>query len=106
MPDIDQKCKVIYNPDISLAMYRELAAHLAQIDRVSAELIWQDSPTFDYAASQISGMWLHYPRALSQSLYHLVQEILSHYGNWTAEPKLFDPALSELLVSKFQESNF
>jgi hypothetical protein len=97
--EIEQKSKVIYTPNLSFAMYRELATHLAQIESISTQLIWQDSPKFDYADSQISGMWVHYSQAMPQNLYQLAQEILSHYGKWTAEPKLFETAPSELLAN-------
>jgi hypothetical protein len=79
--------KIVYQPDIALAMYRELASHIAQIDDVTAELFWQESTKFSYLGSQIGGMWLTYPQALPDQAQILIKNILNHYGNWTSSPK-------------------
>jgi hypothetical protein len=105
VPEFEQKSKISYSPSLSLAMYKELAVHLSQVGQITTELIWQESLKFNYTDSQISGMWLSYPRALSQSLCKLIQEILSHYGNWVAEPKLFERDFPDLLVSSWSEGN-
>lgn len=86
--EISTNCsKIIYNPDIALAMYRELASHLEQLEGVEAELFWQESIEFSYLGSQIGGLWLTYPQAISNQSQTLVNDILNHYGNWTSEPK-------------------
>lgn len=74
--------QIIYSPDIALAMYRELAAHLEQIEGVSAELFWQESTEFSYLGSQIGGMWLTYDQAKLSQSQALINNILSHYGTW------------------------
>ena len=76
--------KVTYNPDIALAMYRELASHLEQITDVDAELFWQENTEFSYLGSQIGGMWLSYPQNLSSQSQDLIKNILNHYGVWTS----------------------
>ena len=78
-------CKIIYNPDIPLAMYRELASHIEQIEDVTAELFWQESSEFSYLGSQIGGMWLNCDPAISSQSQVLVKSILNHYGDWFAE---------------------
>jgi hypothetical protein len=88
--------RVSYVPELPLAMYRELAAHLSQVEGVSTELIWQDSQKFDqkfdqkfnYDASQISGMWLKYTHDFPEYRHELIRLILSHYGTWKAHPDL------------------
>lgn len=81
------RCKVVYNPDITLAMYRELASHIEQIVDVSSELFWQESTEFSYLGSQIGGMWLVYPQSLATQSQILIKDILNHYGDWTSDPK-------------------
>jgi hypothetical protein len=79
--------KIVYQPDIALAMYRELASHIEQIDDVTAELFWQESTEFSYLGSQIGGMWLTYPQLISEQSQVLIKNILNHYGDWTSDPK-------------------
>jgi hypothetical protein len=82
-----KRFKVVYQPDIALAMYRELASHIEQIDDVTAELFWQESTEFSYLGSQIGGMWLTYPQLISEQSQVLIKKILNHYGDWTSDPK-------------------
>jgi hypothetical protein len=73
--------QISYNPEITLAMYRELASHLEQVDGVSVELIWQGDREFSYLGSQIAALELTFANALPQH-QNLVEDILNHYGNW------------------------
>ena len=82
-----KRFRVVYSPDIALAMYRELASHIEQIDNVNAELFWQESTEFSYSGSQIGGIWLTYPQSISKQSQLLIKNILNHYGNWTSDPK-------------------
>ncbi len=75
------RCPITYKPEITLAMYRELASHLEQIDGVQVELLWQGDREFSYLGSQIGGMNLSYP-ASSQNQQDLIEKILNHYGSW------------------------
>ena len=79
--------KIVYQPDIALAMYRELASHIEQIDDVNAELFWQERTEFSYLGSQIGGMWLTYPPSLLEQSQILIKNILNHYGSWTSNPQ-------------------
>lgn len=79
--------KIVYDPDIALAMYRELASHIEQIEDVNAELFAQESQEFSYLGSQIGGMWLTYPHTLPTESQALIKNILNHYGAWTSNPK-------------------
>ena len=80
--------KIVYKPDIALAMYRELASHIEQIEDVTTELFWQESTEFSYLGSQIGGMWLIYPQSISSQSQALIQNILDHYGSWISEPDI------------------
>lgn len=77
--------KITYNPDIALAMYREIASHLEQIADVNVELFWQESTEFSYLGSQIGGLWLSHPQNISTRSQVLIANILNHYGTWTSE---------------------
>ncbi|MEA5488588.1 MULTISPECIES: hypothetical protein [Pseudanabaena] len=81
--------RIVYSPDIALAMYRELASHLEQIDEnINAELFWQESTEFSYLGSQIGGLWLTYPQSIPEQFQVLIKKILNHYGVWASEPNL------------------
>jgi len=81
------RSKVVFSPDIALAVYRELASHLEQIEDVGVELFWQESSEFSYLGSQIGGLWLTYPQTIQSQSQALIQRILNHYGTWTFEAK-------------------
>jgi uncharacterized lipoprotein YddW (UPF0748 family) len=64
---------------LPLAVYREIAAHLRQVEGVEVSLIPQTSQEFDYNQSQINGLWIEYaPNSGAQSRQR-VQQILSYY---------------------------
>jgi len=71
-----------------LAIYRELAAHLRQVDSVQMGLISAEALSFDYQASQIGGFWLRYTDAVTQADRDRVRAILDYYtqrfGSWSA----------------------
>jgi hypothetical protein len=77
--------KITYDPEITLAMYRELAAHIEQIQGVIVELFSQDSKEFNYLGSQIGGMWLTYPQEITIENRELISRILNYYGSWKLE---------------------
>jgi hypothetical protein len=74
--------KITYTPELPLAMYKELATHLSQLDGVSTELIWQDRQDFSYDASQIAGMHVTCSSQMLERLQELVSSILDRYGAW------------------------
>lgn len=80
-----QRQKITYTSDLALAMYRELASHLEQIEDVQVELFAQESLEFSYLGSQIGGLWLTLPSTLSERSQQLVTQILNHYGTWKSE---------------------
>jgi hypothetical protein len=74
---IQEKRKQLTCPSLSLAVYREIVAHLRQIDGVSAGLLEQTAKEFDYLQSQVGGLWLEYlPR---DDREEQIQSILAYY---------------------------
>jgi hypothetical protein len=72
--------QIVYDPPLALTMYRELAAHLSQLEGVEVELLPQTASQFDYNASQIGGI------KLELSPFHraeLLEQILVYYGTFT-----------------------
>jgi hypothetical protein len=82
---------ITYQPEISLAMYRELAAHLEQINGVKVTVVGQKSEVFSYLGSQVAGLDVTVPENLPTSSQGIMRGILGHYGMWYAEPPLFAP---------------
>ena len=67
-------------PDLPLAVYREIAAHLCQVDGVTVELVPQQSSQFDYRLSQIDSLWVKSATADS-TCREQVQQILAYYSD-------------------------
>ncbi len=75
-----------------LAIYREVAAHLAQCLGVQVELLPQSSTTFAYGDSQIEGLSLNYPpdrdspaemlRNPQQQIEAILAYYAQQYGRW------------------------
>jgi hypothetical protein len=78
------RLRIAYKPELPLAMYKELATHLSQVEGVTADLIWQDRQEFSYDASQIAGMYVS-AAPLSERSQALIQSILDLYGSWQAQ---------------------
>ncbi|AFY32149.1 hypothetical protein [Calothrix sp. PCC 7507] len=66
---------------LPLAVYREIAAHLRQVDGVEVGLIPQSSQQFDYYQSQIAGLWISWAVNSSLDSQQQVQQILNYYQN-------------------------
>lgn len=64
-----------------LAVYREVAAHLRQVQGVGIDLIPQKSKQFDYSQSQISGLWINYADTMESTERERVNQILAYYQN-------------------------
>lgn len=76
-----QACREsIRYPQLPLAVYREVAAHLRQIEGVTTLLIPQSSTHFDYAQSQVEALELSYPQDLADREKVYLENILSYYA--------------------------
>lgn len=69
-------------PGLPLAVYREVAAHLRQVNGLKADLFAPGpSLAFDYHGSQVGGLWIEYPEDASESDRLLVDRILAYYSD-------------------------
>lgn len=67
-------------PSLSLALYREIAAHLSQVEGVKIKLLPTSSPEFNYNDSQVERLQIQYfPTANLESSKKQVEEILQYY---------------------------
>ena len=69
------------SPGLPLAVYREVAAHLRQVDGVETGLLPQLSTKFDYYQSQVGGLWIRYPKDAADICQPQVERILAYYGD-------------------------
>ena len=71
-------------PQLPLGVYREVAAHLRQVEDVKAGLITRplNDPQgkFDYQQSQIQALWIEHPPTLSRDRQQQIQAILDYYA--------------------------
>ncbi len=73
-------------PGLPLAVYREVAAHLRQVEGVQVDLLPQVSSRFDYTASQVGGLALHYSPSPPTPIRQRVAAILAHYSDRHPQP--------------------
>jgi hypothetical protein len=62
---------------LPLAVYREVAAHVSQVDGVQTGLVAQSSRQFEYGQSQVEGLWIQ----VSEVGRSQVEQILAYYGD-------------------------
>ena len=70
-----------HSPHLPLAVYREVAAHLRQIDGVNTGLLPQSSKEFDYLQSQVGGVWIRYSADAADTCQPKIEAILTYYGD-------------------------
>lgn len=66
---------------LPLAVYREVAAHLEQVDGVTTALVPQQATTFDYGQSQIDHLQLTWGQTATVGAQQQVDRILAYYGD-------------------------
>ena len=66
-------------PGLPLAVYRELATHLRQLEGVETSLMPQQSQQFDYNQSQVESLWIEYSEAVDEAARQQVDRILQYY---------------------------
>lgn len=66
--------------NMPLAVYREVAAHLRQVEGISVGLLPQTASEFDYTQSQVGGLWLE-EVSPSPGRGKRLGEILAYYGD-------------------------
>lgn len=67
-------------PGLPLAVYREVAAHLCQVQGVETGLTAQCAPEFDYHQSQVGSLWIQHRPDLDPAEQQRIEEILAFYG--------------------------
>ena len=79
----------IFHTSLPLGVYREVAAHLRQVQGVKTGLLEPDSSSFDYDRSQVQGLWIEYPEHLDSCDQQRLEEILANYarfyGSWNRQ---------------------
>ena len=73
---MEQTQQKIEFPHLPLAVYREIAAHLRQVEGVDVDLIPQSSSEFDYHQSQVAGLLISCQPNTNKEQ---VQQILDYY---------------------------
>lgn len=77
----------VQNPTLPLAVYREIAAHLTQVNGVQTRLAPQTSQQFEYTLSQIGSLEIEFSDPNDQQVRTQVEKILAYYGDrfgaWT-----------------------
>lgn len=68
-------------PQLPLAIYREVAAHLSLVTGVKTELIAQQSTHFDYSLSQVDSLRIDYPEDLNSAAQRQIEQILAYYSD-------------------------
>ena len=72
-------------PQLPLAVYREVAAHLGQVEEVAASLIirpieHEPGAKFDYYQSQVAAIQISYDQKITDRDKQRVEEILEYYA--------------------------
>ena len=72
-------------PQLPLGVYREIAAHLRQVEGVNAGLILRSldsdrSKSFDYYQSQVAALQITYAENVADNARQQVEEILKYYA--------------------------
>lgn len=97
MQTVQQKQRIRYQlrcPKLPLTVYREVAAHLRQVEGVHTGLIPtyispdEIPPEFDYTQSQVGSLWIEYDEdetdniATRQQIDRILAYYNDRYGAW------------------------
>ena len=75
----------IVSPQLPLAVYREVAAHLRQVEGIDASLVLrpiehQPGAKFDYYQSQVAALEISYLKEISEKNKQQISNILEYYA--------------------------
>ena len=81
----EQQSQKLTCPRLPLAVYREVAAHVRQVEGVQAEPILrpiehQPEVKFDYYQSQVAALKINYSAEVTEQNKQRVAEILDYYA--------------------------
>jgi hypothetical protein len=71
----------VRNAQLPLAVYREIAAHVSQVEGVETELTPQTSNDFEYTQSQIGSLEIQISDAANSDAQTRIEQILAYYGD-------------------------
>lgn len=83
---------------LPLAVYREVAAHLCQVEGVQTTLISQQSHQFDYYQSQIDRLEIQYVADIPETSVARIQQILAYYSDRYGMWEISEPLTSESTI--------
>ncbi len=66
---------------LPLAVYREVVAHLCQVEGIETGLVPQSSQCFDYSQSQVDSLSIQHAADVDPAAQQQVEEILAYYGD-------------------------
>lgn len=72
---------LVRSEKLPLAVYREVAAHLSQVEGVETGLLSQQSEQFNYGQSQVGSLWIQFSEAVDAVSRSQVEQILAYYGD-------------------------
>ena len=83
----EQTRKEIVYPRLPLTVYREIVAHLQQVEGVKAGVIPYLSSKeeaslnkqFDYQQSQVKGLWIEYDPNINSTALQRIEDIIGYY---------------------------
>jgi hypothetical protein len=77
---IRNKSEQISYSQLPLAVYREIAAHLRQLEGITVDLVPQIDGEFDYNQSQIGSLSITYSLDLDADSFSRSRKILDYYA--------------------------
>lgn len=76
----------IQYPELPLAVYREIAAHLGQIEGIATALLPQEAKEFDYMHSQVGWLRISHSADLAavdqEQLIKILDFYAERFGQW------------------------
>ena len=74
------KRQQLASPQLPLAIYREIVAHLRQVEGVKANLLVQKATDFDYLQSQVGGLGIESNLDSNPQAQTQIDSILEYYA--------------------------
>ncbi len=100
MQTVQQKQRLRYQvrcQKLPLTVYREVAAHLRQVQGVDTGLIPtrispnEIPPEFDYTESQVGSLWIEYDSTQDATTRQQIDQILAYYNDRYGTWEIIDP---------------
>lgn len=84
-PTAKQNQRQLTCPQLPLGVYREIAAHIRQVEDVDGSLILRSTKSdreseFDYYQSQVAALQITYGENVAEAARQQVEEILEYYA--------------------------